>query len=312
MFAQSFAALLEWVLLAAPVGALGQRPLPTCESGTRRLELTAETAARQPEVCIHPGLPTSFFFDAKLARVEVAGRERFRVVEGEEGFTLVPMAAWPDAERVPVTVYFQDGAAPARITFELVVHPSEAERLVEVTRQPRTLASYQQGEQQARAEVQRCREEKARLQAECAGQVGLTSLLVQGLLGKGGIPDKNIHGNITPPPASTLRINKARTYRSLTEREEGAHRVVRLAVELELLNTGSMTWTPARAVLEGPQHIELKVLSVWSLTPMAPGRKGRIVVEAEATEAAARSTFTLELWSQEGGGSERFEGVTFP
>ena len=313
MFALSSAALLEWVLLAAPAGVLEQRPLPTCESGTRRLELTAETAARQQEVCIHPGLSTSFFFDAKLARVEVAGRERFRVVVGEEGFTLIPMAAWPDGERVPVTVYFQDGASPASVTFELVVHPSKAERQVEVTRHPRTLASYQQGEQLARTEVQRCREENARLQAECARQVGLTSLLAQGLMSQGGIPDKTLHENVTSPLANALFISHARTYRSATERKEGAHRVVRLAVELELRNNGKRPWTPDRAVLEGPQHVELKVLSVWPLTPIAPGWKGRIVVEAEATEEAARSTFTLELWSQEGGGErERFDGVTFP
>jgi len=32
----------------------------------------------------------------------------------------------------------------------------------------------------------------------------------------------------------------------------------------------------------------------------------------EATESEARGTFTLKLWSQEGGRSELFDGVTFP
>jgi uncharacterized protein (TIGR02268 family) len=313
MFALSSAALLELMLLAAPVGARGQSPLPSCESGTRRLELTAETAARRPEVCIHFGLSTSFFFDAKLARVELAGRERFRVVESEEGLTLVLTTALPDGERVPVTVYFQDGAAPASMTFELVVHPSEAERQVEVTRHRRTLTSYQQGEQQALAEVQRCREEKTRLQAECNGQVGLTSLIAQGHLGEGGIPDKNIIKNVTSPPENILTSIKTRTYRSATERGEGARKVVRLAVELELWNNGSTPWTPAGAVLVGPKRVELKALSVWPLEPIPPGKRSRVVVEVEATEEVARSTFTLKLWSQEGGGgSQRFDGVTFP
>jgi uncharacterized protein (TIGR02268 family) len=313
MFTLSSAALLELVLLVAPVGGRRQPPLPPCESGTRRLELTADASARRPEVCIYPGLSTSFFFDAKLARVELAGREWFRVVEGEEGFTLVLMAALPVGERVLVTVYFQDGAAPASATFELVVHPSEAERQVEVMRHPRTLVSYQQGEQQARAEAQRCREEKARLQAECTGQVGLTGLITQGLMGEGGIPDKNIYKSVTSSPANTLTNFKSLTYRSDTAREEGGHKVVRLAVELELLNLGKQPWTPAGAVLVGPRHVELRVLGVWPLEPIAPGTTGRVVVEAEATEETARGTFTLELWSHEGGGgSERFDGVTFP
>jgi uncharacterized protein (TIGR02268 family) len=313
MFALSSVSLLELVLLAAPASVSGQRPLPTCESGTRRIELTAETVARRPAVCIHPGLSTSFFFDAKLARVELAGRERFRVVEGKVGFALVPTEALPAGERVPVTVYFQDGAAPASVTFQLVVHPSEAERQVEVTRHRRTLVSYQEGEQQARAEVQRCREENARLQAECAGQVGLTSLLAQGFMGEGGVPAKDITEDVSSRPANTLTNIKARTYRSTTERGEGAHKVVRLAVELELHNNGSTPWMPAGAVLVGPKHVELKALSVWTLEPIHPGTKRRVVVEVEATEEAARGTFTLVLWSQEGGGgSESFDGVTFP
>jgi uncharacterized protein (TIGR02268 family) len=226
---------------------------------------------------------------------------------------LVLMAALPAGARVPVTVSFEDGAAPESVTFELVMHPSEAERQVEVTRHPRTLASYQQGERQARAEVQRCREEKARLQVECAGQVGLTSLLAQELMGEGGIADKNIRENVTSPPANRLINSKTRTYRSHTARKEGGHKLVRLAVELELRNTGKQPWTPAGAVLVGPQHVELKVLGVGPLVPISPGKKRRVVVEAEATEDAARSTFTLELWSQEGGGErERFDGVTFP
>jgi uncharacterized protein (TIGR02268 family) len=313
MFALSSAAFLELVLLAAPLGARGQLPLTSCASGTRRLELTAEASARHPEVCIHPGLSTSFFFDAKLARVEMAGRERFRVVQGEEGFTLVLMEALPVGERVRVTAHFQDGAAPTSVTFELVVHPSEAERQVEVMRHPRTLVSYQQGEQQARAEAQRCREEKARLQAECTGQMGLTGLIAQRLMGEGGIPDKDIHKNVTSPPANTLISFKSRTYRSYSAREEGGHTVVRLAVEMELRNYGSTPWTPAGAVLVGPPHVELKVLSVWTRGPIPPGKANHVVVEVEATEEAARSTFSLELWGEEGCGSrERFDGVTFP
>jgi uncharacterized protein (TIGR02268 family) len=212
-----------------------------------------------------------------------------------------------------VTVFFQDGAAPASVTFSLVVHPSEAERQVEVTRRPRTLASFQEGEQQARAEVQRCREEKARLEAESRGKVGLLGLLAQELMGEEGVPSKDIMESTSARFGNTLSLARAHSYRSGTGRMEGGHRVVRLAVVLMLWNGGDTPWTPAGAVLVGPRGAELKVLAVWPLEPIAPGERRRVVVEVEAPEEAAHGTFTLKLWSQAGGArGDLFDGVTFP
>jgi uncharacterized protein (TIGR02268 family) len=313
VFALSSAALLSFVLLAAPAGARGPSPLPHCESGTRHLKLTADTPRTAHEVCIRPGLSSSFLFNAKLARVEVPGRERFRVLEDEMGFLLVPSRAVKDGERILVTVHFQEGTAPASLTFLLVVHPAEAERQVEVTLQPRTVASYQEGEQRALEQVQRCQQERVRLQAECAGQVGLRGLFAQGLLGQEGVPSKDLEQSLSARPGNTLTSGKARSYRADTGRTEDGHKVVRLAVVQEFHNNGSTPWTPAGAVLVGPQGEEWKALGVWPLKPMASGKKQRVVVEVEATEEAARGTFTLKLWSQEGGGAvELFDGVTFP
>ncbi len=62
-----------------------------------------------------------------------------------------------------------------------------------------------------------------------------------------------------------------------------------------------------------PGRVELKALGVWPLEPIASGKTSRVVLEVEATEEEARGTFTLKLWSQEGGGrGEFFDGVTFP
>ncbi len=312
MSALSSAALLRLVLLAAPAAPGVDAPVPMCEEDTRQFELTVDTARTVHEVCIRPGRSTSFFFDAKLARVEVAGPERFRKIEDELGFALVPTWNLPDGERVPVTVYFQDGAAPTSVSFSLVVHPSEVTRQVEVTRQPHTLASCMESEQRALEELQQCRQEKARLE-ESTGTVGLLGLLEHELMGEGGVENKNINKTVTSRPGNTLTSSKARSYRSDTGRVEGGHRVVRLAVEQELWNGGSTPWTPAGAVLVGPGGRELKALGVWSLEPIAPGEKRRVVLEVEATEEQARGTFTLKLWSQErGGGGEFFDGVTFP
>jgi uncharacterized protein (TIGR02268 family) len=212
-----------------------------------------------------------------------------------------------------MTVFFQDGAAPTSARFLLVVHPSEAARQVEVTRQPRTLASYREGEQQARAEARQCREDKARLEARCSGQVGLLSLLAQKLLGKGGIADKDLTLSVTSRPGNTLTSVKARSYRSATTRAEDGRVVVRLVAELELRNTGNSPWTLAGAVLVGPQGVEWKVLGVWQREPIAPGTTRDIGVEMELEEQEVRGTFSLKLWGQEAsGGGEFFDGVTFP
>jgi len=313
VFALSSAALLSFVLLAAPAGASGPSPLPVCESGTRHLELTADTPRTAHEVCIHPGVSSSFLFNVKLKRVELPGRERFRVVQDETGLLLVPTRALKDGERVPVTVHFQDGAAPASVTFSLVVHPAEAERQVEVLLQPRTVASYREGEQRALEEVQQCHQETARLRTECNGQVGLRGLFAQKLIGAKGIPSKNIRESSSAPPGNTLTTTEAYSYRSDTPRGEGGRQVVRLAVAQELHNNGKAPWTPAGAVLVGSQGQAWKALGVWPLEPISPGKSRLVVVEVEATEEQARGTFTLKLWNQEGGGGvERFDGVTFP
>ncbi|HEX5745852.1 MAG TPA: DUF2381 family protein [Archangium sp.] len=306
----SSAALLRLVLLAAPLDA-SALPIPHgCVTGTSHLELTEDTHGEAHAVCIHPGLSTSFLFDAKLGRVELAGRERFRVMEGETGLTLVPTRALTQAERVPMAVFFQDGMTPASARFVLVVHPSEATRQVEVTRPP---ASRGEGEQQARAEARQCQEDKARLEARCSGQVGLLGLIAQKLLGEGGITDKNITWSVTSRPGNTLTSSRARSYRSATTREEGGREVVRLSVELNLKNTGSMPWMLAGAVLVGPGGVEWKVLGVWQQEPIAPGKSGRVGMEVEMTEEAARGAFTLKLWGQEAsGGGEFFDGMTFP
>ncbi|OJT26232.1 hypothetical protein BO221_07825 [Archangium sp. Cb G35] len=262
---------------------------------------------------MHPGLSTSFFFDAKLGRVELTGREHFRVIEDERGLALVPTRALMRGERVPMTVFFQEGTAPTSARFILVVHASEAARQVEVTRQPRTLASYREGEQQARAEVWQCREDKARLEARCSGQAGLLGLLAQGLLGEGGIADKTITQSVISRPGNTLTSIMARSYRSSATHGEDGGKRVRLAVELSLMNNGSTPWTPAGAVLVGPDGMEWKALGVSPLEPIAPGELGRVGVEVETTEEAARGVFNLKLWGQEAsGGSEFFDGVTFP
>ena len=304
--------LLRLVLLTAPLEDSVPSAPPGCEAGTRHLVLTADTPREALSVCIHAGLPTNFFFGSQQVHVDLPGRERFQVIQDGTGLALMPTRALKEGERVPVTVSFEDGTPPAAITLTLVVHPSEAARLVEVTRPPPPRASPSEGEQQAQEQARQCREEKTRLEAQCSGQGGLLGLLAQKLLSVKGIAGEDLSNRVTSHPGNTLQSMKARSYRSDTARLEGGHKVVRLATELLLLNSGSTPWTPAGAVLVGPKGEEWKALGVGPLEPIAPGKQLSVGVEVEMTEEAARGTFTLKLWSQEPGGEELFDGVTFP
>ena len=273
MFALSSTALLGVALLASPADTTERAPLPACEAGTRYIELTADASSKPPEVCIRPELSLNLFFDAKLARVDVEGRERFRRVKMmDDTLTLVASEALHDGERVPVTVYFQDGAAPASATFVLVVHPSQAERQVEVSRRERTLASLRQGEQQARAEAQQCREEKARLQAECSGQGGLAGLVVNGWLSETGVVARVLK-DVTSRPTAPLEAVKVISYRAVGPKVQGRARG-RVAVEVELRNLGTVAWTPSGAALVGARHEELTGLTVAPVKPIPPGSRG--------------------------------------
>ncbi len=308
MFSVPFTALLGLVLLTSPSRATGPTPLPTCEVGTRYIELTVEGSPQPPEVCIRPDLSLTLFFDATLASVDVEGRDRFRRVEvGPTLLTLVASKALRDGERVPVTVSFLDSAAPTRAAFMLVVHPSQAERQVEVSRHERTLDSLRQGEQQARAEAQQCREEMARLQAEATGQGGLTGLIVREWVGEAGVRARKLNDMARRPEDVLMAINVI-SYRAIGSKGRG-----RVAVEMTLWNQGAAAWTPMGAALVGATGEELQGLTVWPPRPIPPGYMQRLVVEREATEHEARGSFTLKLWAAEAGaGHVLIEDVTFP
>jgi uncharacterized protein (TIGR02268 family) len=312
VFALSSTALLGVALLASPADTTELAPLPTCEVGTRYIELTADAPSKPLEVCIRPELSLNLFFDTKLALVEVEGRERFRRVKAvDDTLTLVASEALRDGERVPVTVHFQDGVAPASATFVLVVHPSQAERQVEVSRRERTMASLRQGEQQARAEAQQCRKEKARLQAECSGQGGLTDLIANEWMGEKGVIARMLK-DITSRTAAPLDALKVISYRAIGPEVQGRARG-RVAVEVEVLNLGTVAWTPLGAALVGSKHEELTGLMVWPLEPIPPGKSKRIVVELDATEHEALGTYTLKLWGRRDGAEGlALDGVTFP
>jgi uncharacterized protein (TIGR02268 family) len=304
----SSAGLLALTLLTATADAAERPLLPLCEAGDVRLEVEADAPGGVPALCITPELTSTFLFDAKLARVELGGREHFRrVVEAVDLFMVVPSEAMRDMEPLRVTVYFADGAAPASLTFLLVVHPARAVRQVDVIRQTRPVAFYKQEAREARAEAQQCREEKARMQVEQGGPGGLRGLRAAGLFDDElGVAVKRITKTLKPRPRNALGLLRAWSSRT------GGPEVGRVAVELDLENPGTKPWTLAGAVLRGAKGEELMPLPDATPVSILPGKApGRLMVEFEATTQQAQGAYTLTLWDADGR-SVLLENVTFP
>jgi hypothetical protein len=60
-------------------------------------------------------------------------------------------------------------------------------------------------------------------------------------------------------------------------------------------------WQAVSAELVGPGHRTLRVRPPWQREPLSDSAKDtRVVIEADATEAETRGSFTLKLWDAEG------------
>jgi uncharacterized protein (TIGR02268 family) len=285
----------------------------TCETASPLIELTAQPSAKTPVVCISPDVPLTFRFNAPLQpdSERIEERERFEdVAPGQTSLLLVPPKNLEEGERFRVEVCFADGAAPECATFVLLGHPSLGRSQVKVFRLPRSVASCQEAEKEAWAEVQRCREEVRQLRAERGVPEGLSGVFASGLVGEEGIASKDLRGTLTELKGNALLPDKVRSYRA-----KG-----RVAVELWLENPGAESWTAVGAVLRGPKGKVLKPLPLWQPEPLAPSalqferglKRGRVVVEALATQQEARGSYTLTLWDAERRRTVTLGNVTFP
>nr|CAF05641.1 hypothetical protein [Archangium disciforme] len=297
------------IALFSGAAAAQSRPAAT-GLGVRRIEFSAENfeAMTTPEVQISPGVSTTFEFNSALLQEKVAveGADRFSLVDiGRSTLRLVPSEQVLPGERLRVTVRFLDGAAPVGMAFILVAHPAQAERLVEVWRNQRTVESYQQESKEARAEAQRCHEENERLRAEYAGPGGLAGLLANRVIGKSGVSVKplDFEKEVRQRPGDAIRILRAWSYRSAN----------RVSVLMDLdYPEAAQRWIAQGASLVSKTGETLSMLPVWQEAPVANARIRRLVVEAEAEPDAAQDTFTLKLWESNGLRTITLSGVTFP
>ncbi len=306
--------LLALALLVTPPKTTEPSRPDECETASPRLELTAEPTGKVPVACGSPRMSTTFRFDSLLLpeSVRIQERERFEdVAVGRTTLTLVSPRDMVPGERFTVEVCFADGEAPECASFLLVGHPGLGMQQVEVFRQPRPVAYYQQAEKEARAEAWQLREEVRQLRAERGAPEGLRGVFASGLLvEKKGIACKDLSDWLTERKGNALGWDRARSCRA-----EG-----RVAVEVWLTNPGAAPWTAAGAVLRGPKGEVLKPLPLWQPEPLLPSesqserelRPGRVVVEVLATQEEARGTYTLTLWDAERKRAVSLGNVTFP
>ncbi|WPB74734.1 DUF2381 family protein [Archangium violaceum] len=305
------APLLLAVLTSTPASP---RPEGWDTSGARYLELTAENAGEQHLVRISPGQPTTLVFsDAPLrpGGVMVEGGRVGVAVNGELGMvTLLPSEALPEDEPLALVVHFADAQIPGSVTFRLIPHATRAEHHVRVYRNTRSCESHWQESRQQRERSERCEAalEQERTRPEGPRPVDLTDLFEAGLVGNNeGVMARRLTKDITQRPGETIRITEAHSYRA---RKRG-----RVAVELELKNTGARLWTAEgleAAELVSPEGVRLRVVRVWQSGPLGPGALVNLVVEAEATEEQSQGTFLLKLGEAGGARPLTVRGVTFP
>jgi uncharacterized protein (TIGR02268 family) len=309
----SSAGLLALALLATSPKAVEPSPPEACETASPHIELRAEPAATPPVVCISPGLSLTLRFDTPLRpeSVKTQERERFEEVNpGQKTLTLVPPENLEAGERFKLDVCFADAAAPTCASFLLVAHPALGMQQVKVFREPRPVASYQEGEKVAQADAQHCREEVRQLRAERGAPEGLRGALASGLLGEKGIRSRSLMGSVTERKGNALRLGDVHSYRALG----------RVAVAVELKNPGTVPWAAAGAVLRGPKGEVLKPLPLWQPEPVPPAEAGAlgtgkwrgVVVEVLASETEAQGTYTLTLWDADKQRTVTLGNVTFP
>lgn len=307
------AVLLVLVLvLARGEPAAAQQESGVQEARIRRIELRAPTApGGEPEVFIYPGTSTVLTFDGALARdtegqprVELERKPAFMLAEaGETVLRLIPSRALAAGERLRLTVHFPEGAALPKAGLVLVVHEGQADRLVEVYREPHPSESFQREVREAWEAVHRCHEALARVRAAPENPGGLTALRVSETMGERGVVTRAMSRVAQPLLSAPLLVERLRTYRSMR----------RVLLEVILLPAPrAPPWTADSATLTGNGGETLKVLSVWQAAPASPGRAGWVLVEAEAAEAIPSKAWTLRLWEEATGHAVVQGGIDLP
>jgi uncharacterized protein (TIGR02268 family) len=262
----------------------------TWESPVRRITLRAGSSPGEPpSVQVSPGKATVLLFDTPLSRVEVGEAARFgRVRLHADTVTLVPSARLAEGLRFRLMVHFADGAAPASVEFQLVVHAAVAEQQVFVDRMPRAAEALEADLEASEGRVRRLTEEVTRLERAQGWPGGLVGMLVAGHMGEGGVAAWDLSEAFRKRPRNALGCQRVVAFRGAES----------LALRVELGNPpGAALWRAEGAVLVDRDGAALPVRTVFHEPAIAPGATGHVLVEVEATSTTSSGPYTLTLWA---------------
>ena len=125
------------LLLALFVGAAARAE--AAQSRTKRdrpVAVTVSPAAPLPELHIAPDVPTLLLFPSDIQRKTITvDPSRIRVVDtGARSIIVQAVEDYRPGERQELEVFFEDGRAPARAAFVLVMDPAEVDTRIDVAR----------------------------------------------------------------------------------------------------------------------------------------------------------------------------------
>ncbi|WP_395848552.1 DUF2381 family protein [Cystobacter fuscus] len=281
-------------------------PFQTCpppeDVEGRCIEVRAGQPTEMHEVQLSPGLMTTFVFDSDVHPegmiLEDSGR--FEVAElGKRTLALMPTDSPRSEQPGALKVCFADSAAPACVSFRLLMHPVMAERQVRLLRHPRSADSLE-------AELRESHEENARLHAELtrlnAGRdspLGLAGMLVSGVVDERGMSCSP--SDIVQPLGAMLSAVELSTCRTAT----------RVNVRVRVRNNSETPWIAQGAKLVGPKG-EAWRGSVWPEEPVPPSKSVDLFIEARVEDVRMEGPFVLKLWEANGSRTVRLGRVAFP
>ncbi len=226
----------------------------------------------------------------------------FKQVElGASVLRLIPSDNMREGERLRLTLSFEDGAAPSKATFVLVVRREQADRLVEILRQPRPLESCQQEMREAWDALRQCQATLAGAQVAPGALTGLTALVASRGLDGHGVMTRDLKVG-TQGRGNAFVVSQLRTFRA-------ARRVL-----VELSPQASLSgepWTARDAALTDGRGEALKVLSLWQESPVTASKPGWVLVEAEVDDLRPPGPWTLRLTDEGDGRALVLDGITF-
>jgi hypothetical protein len=249
--------------------AASAQPSLARERRERAVTVTGNPADPPHEIRVAKGIVTVIFLDAPIHRdaVEVEGRgTRVKVDAGDSSVILEPLIDLGPTERLVLRAPFADGKAPAQAVFVLVAAPSEVDTRIDVVRR-----------------------EPPEVACQAKVMEGPLEFARAGYLDRSGIKTAVIRSHLDVS-------GDFESVAGVSHLGEGW-----LLIDVEIINRSGQPWVPEEATLTSKAGKQVKVRAMTAEPgEIAPGQRGRILVETEAPPESAGREFVLELRGRDG------------